>query len=67
MTVAHELTSLPTGHCESQTIDHVIKPTLKQRKQVFTGYAFLASSFFKVVAELRFKQIVDALYALLFT
>src|SRR5690349_16110362 len=65
--VTYELTSLAARHCKAKSVDHVIEPAFKQCQQVFAGYALLASSFLKVVTELRLQQIVDALDALLFT
>src|SRR5438552_12771290 len=65
--VAYELTSLAARHRKSKPVDHVIKPTFKQRQQILTCHALLAGGFLKVVTELCFEQIVNALNALLFT
>src|SRR5262249_7626658 len=64
--VAHELARLAPRHGEAKAENHVVQAAFEQFEQHLACHAFPLCGLFKIVAELRFKQVVDSLDALFF-
>src|SRR5882672_6522732 len=64
VTVAHELAGLASRHREAQPENHVVQAAFEQLEQHLAGHALPLRGLFKIVAELRFEQVVNSLDAL---
>jgi hypothetical protein len=59
MAVPNQLTRLFLGSCKSHSLHDAVQPALQELQQVVTGHALHALGFFKIAAELSFKDTVN--------
>ena len=65
--MAHELAGLASGVGKSHTVYHIVQTTLKHRKEIGAGDAFLHIRAGIVSEKLLFKNAVNTTHLLLFT